>query len=129
MGNPGEEGLKKSIKVTLLHPRESLDLSSRLNYAKVYTVEHNVKVCFIGRIHSKSENQFVSDFNSINSIDEQTHMPPPPYLGTGPPSAVSITQPEIYISESKDLAHKPLHSGMTCLSICWTSLLTIFHRF
>ena len=41
-----ERGLtKKPIKVIPSSPRHKLDSFSRLNYAKTYTVEYNVKVC------------------------------------------------------------------------------------
>ena len=56
--------------------RHHLDVNSRINYAKVYTVEHNVKVLFIGRISPKYEQQVTTDYNN-------THRPLPdrPYLG------------------------------------------------
>lgn len=41
---------KKPIKVEMYNPRDKLDHASRLNYAKVYTIECNVKVHFIGWI-------------------------------------------------------------------------------
>ena len=41
-----DKGLtKKPIKVIPSSPRHKLDNFSRLNYAKTYTVEYNVKVC------------------------------------------------------------------------------------
>jgi hypothetical protein len=40
-----DKGLRmRSIKVTPDNPRHKLDDASRLNYAKCYTVEYNVKV-------------------------------------------------------------------------------------
>ncbi|KAH8745335.1 hypothetical protein F5882DRAFT_235302, partial [Hyaloscypha sp. PMI_1271] len=47
-----EEGLmtKKPIRIEIKDPAHKLDPLSRLNYAKVYTVEHNVKVLFIGKV-------------------------------------------------------------------------------
>jgi hypothetical protein len=45
-----EKGLqKRSIKVTPDNPRHKLDDASRLNYAKTYTVEYNVKVVSLQR--------------------------------------------------------------------------------
>jgi hypothetical protein len=29
-----------------------------VNYSKIYTIEHNLKVCFIGQIHKDSEATF-----------------------------------------------------------------------
>lgn len=44
-------------------PRDQLDPLSRLNYAKIYTVEYNVKVKFIGDIHKKSQKYFKKAYN------------------------------------------------------------------
>lgn len=61
-----EKGLtKKPIKI-VCNARHSLDERSRLNYAKTYTVEHNVKVCFIGKIDKKSEWYLTADFNNTH---------------------------------------------------------------
>jgi hypothetical protein len=43
-------------------PREKLRKESRVNYSKIYTVEHNVRVCFIGKVHEDSEATFCTDF-------------------------------------------------------------------
>jgi hypothetical protein len=56
----------RSIKVTPDNSRHKLDDASRLNYAKTYTVEYNVKVWFIGKISSDSEWQIRSDYNRIH---------------------------------------------------------------
>ena len=49
-----EKGLKKKpIKVIPSSPRHRLDNFSRLNYAKTYTVEYNVKVCKYSRLVSQ----------------------------------------------------------------------------
>ncbi len=46
-----EDGMtKKPIKVKQYSPQHKLEVASRLNYAKVYTVEYNAKVWFIGEI-------------------------------------------------------------------------------
>ncbi|KAN0102260.1 hypothetical protein V8E51_012770 [Hyaloscypha variabilis] len=62
-----EKGLQmRSIKVTPDNPRHKLDDASRLNYAKTYTVECNVKVWFIGRVSSESEWQVRTDYNRVH---------------------------------------------------------------
>jgi hypothetical protein len=62
-----EKGLTmKAINVTPDNPRHKLDDASRLNYAKTYTVEYNVKVWFIGKVSSDSEWQIRSDHNRIH---------------------------------------------------------------
>jgi hypothetical protein len=37
-----------------------------LNYAKIYTVEYNVKVSFVGQIHDDSTKYFIRDFNAMH---------------------------------------------------------------
>jgi hypothetical protein len=48
--------------------RDQLDPTSRLNYTKIYTVEYNVKVSFIGKIHRDSVRDFVRDFNETHTL-------------------------------------------------------------
>jgi hypothetical protein len=53
---PGEKKLlKKAVRVTGTSPKDKLHKASRVNYSKIYTIEHNLKVCFIGQIHKDSE--------------------------------------------------------------------------
>jgi hypothetical protein len=61
------KGLKMSpIKMIPISSRHKLDSASRLNYAKQYTVEHNVKVWFVGEVAQESEAQLVEDYNKTN---------------------------------------------------------------
>src|SRR5579871_6283033 len=65
----GERKLhKKPIRVRA-SPLDKLALASRINYAKVYTVEHNTKVHFIGRIHPDSERNFFTTWKSYLAED------------------------------------------------------------
>jgi hypothetical protein len=67
----GEEKLsKRPIRMAPKTSRDQLDPLSRLNYAKIYTVEYNLKVHFIGEIHRDSIKYFTRYFNS-------THQPLP----------------------------------------------------
>ncbi|ELR07572.1 hypothetical protein VC83_06049 [Pseudogymnoascus destructans] len=62
----GEDPLLNTpIRVDPTAPQHVLERESRLNYAKLYTVEHNVKVCFIGKIHKDSHEEFKATFNRI----------------------------------------------------------------
>jgi hypothetical protein len=71
---PGEQGLvRRPIRIEQLRPTDTLAPQSRLNYAKVYTVEHNIKVRFIGRIHRDSEHTFFTDFQ--RTIDKMSDVP------------------------------------------------------
>lgn len=48
---PGEPKLGFApVKITLTEEGEKLSKESRVNYSKLVTVEHNVKVMFVGRI-------------------------------------------------------------------------------
>jgi uncharacterized pyridoxal phosphate-containing UPF0001 family protein len=57
---------KKAIRIISWSAREQLDKLSRLNYAKIYTVEYNVKVHFIGQVHEKSIKYLVRDYNAMH---------------------------------------------------------------
>jgi hypothetical protein len=67
----------RPIKVAPDNPRHRLDDASRLNYAKTYTVEHNVKVWFIGKISSDSEWQIRTDYNRVHPPLEIKGVRPP----------------------------------------------------
>jgi hypothetical protein len=67
---PAENMAKEPIRVEVLDLSYKLDPMSRLNYAKLYTVEHNVKVLFIGKIAKKYEQKVVDAYNL-------THQPLP----------------------------------------------------
>jgi hypothetical protein len=42
------------------HVRSDLDIASRFNYAKIYTVEHNVEVLFIGQVDQRNMDRLQS---------------------------------------------------------------------
>jgi len=72
-----ERGLTKTpIRMVPYSPRHKLSKSSRLNYAKLYTVECNVKVWFIGKIHHNSEHQLSADYNVVHPPIEYHSEPP-----------------------------------------------------
>lgn len=51
---------KEALEVEPAKPDQKLDPMSRLNFGKVYTVEHNVKVMPVGKITDR----FMTRFNS-----------------------------------------------------------------
>jgi len=65
---PGESGI--ILKPLKVKPDDwefgILDKASRLNYAKIYTVEHNVKVWFVSRLTKSAGTQLQLDYNSIH---------------------------------------------------------------
>ncbi|PMD23432.1 hypothetical protein NA56DRAFT_71340 [Hyaloscypha hepaticicola] len=71
-----EKGLmtKHPIRVELFKESQKLDPLSRLNYAKLYTVEHNVKVFFIGRVAKNYERDVMNGYNEAH----------PPFSNAGP---------------------------------------------
>ncbi|KAH9213681.1 hypothetical protein DL95DRAFT_524341 [Leptodontidium sp. 2 PMI_412] len=62
---PGESLSLKPIKLKAKSPRHKLKPQSRINYAKIYTVEHNVKVLFIGEVSKSSRRTFMTDFDQV----------------------------------------------------------------
>ena len=71
-----EKGLmtKHPIRVEVIKETHKLDPLSRLNYAKLYTVEHNVKVLFIGKVAKNYE-------RDVRYSYMETH---PPFSHAGP---------------------------------------------
>jgi uncharacterized protein DUF6590 len=50
---PGEVLTKKAIHVKAKHKGAGLQPTSRLNYSKIYTVEHNIPVADIGEVEKE----------------------------------------------------------------------------
>lgn len=68
----GEGLTKKGIRVKMFNPKDKLDDTSRINYAKVYTIEYNLKVHFIGRVDSNHKHRILGDLNNtIGGMDFQ----------------------------------------------------------
>lgn len=57
--------LMRPIEVAGHSPRDRLDRESRINYGKIYTVEHNVNVRFFGRVAESSKKNFFEDFDMV----------------------------------------------------------------
>jgi hypothetical protein len=74
---PGEGLSKEPIRVDVISSSDKLDPLSRINYTKLYTIEHNVKVFFFGRVAPRYEQTLVDAYN-------ETHQPLPnrPYQPT-----------------------------------------------
>lgn len=93
---PGEAKLaNKPIRVRPYEPHHKLERASRLNYAKVYTVEYNVKVWFIGEIHPDSERHLITDYNSSHPPLRARNDPPPP----------RTSQTELLVNQTNDTGY------------------------
>jgi hypothetical protein len=66
----GENLTLDPIRVVPKSDRDKLHPDSRINYAKIYTVEHNVKVFFIGEVHKRSKGRLITAFNTIWETNE-----------------------------------------------------------
>lgn len=64
--------LKRPVRVNNISDKEKLDKASRVNYSKVYTIEHNIRVCFIGEIHKDSKAIFFTDFKRTFEKDDES---------------------------------------------------------
>ncbi|TGO45429.1 hypothetical protein BCON_0393g00010 [Botryotinia convoluta] len=74
------------IKMIPDSAQHHLDLASRINYAKTYTVEYNVKVWFIGKIDQDSE-------QTLRESYDQTHPPLSLSTRSSVPSSYSTNNP------------------------------------
>jgi hypothetical protein len=86
---------KRPIRVEPISQAHKLDPASRLNYAKLYTVEHNVKVFFVGRVAKHYEQQVVTDYNA-------THRPLPHR-----PYSIDPTEGDLRYSEGPNPDYPP----------------------
>ncbi|KAF7956934.1 hypothetical protein EAE96_004258 [Botrytis aclada] len=84
-----EDGRKMKFDPVKMIPdssRHALDKASRINYAKIYTVEYNVKVWFIGRVDRASEPIVIRSYNDANQPLPLSSQPsvPPTYSANNP---------------------------------------------
>ena len=76
----GEAELRlRPIRVIPKTPRDKLEKQSRINYAKIYTVEHNVKVLFIGHVDPKFQHRLIVDFDTTWQKKRQMNPGPQEY--------------------------------------------------
>lgn len=65
---PNEVLYKEPIRMNPISDAHKLDAASRVNYRKVYTVEHNVKVMFIGDLTRAARAQVIADYNLAHPL-------------------------------------------------------------
>jgi hypothetical protein len=63
---PGEKLTKRAIKIVPKHGGEALVPASRLDLAKIYTVEHNIPVAAIGEVDKKDWPRLERYFQEIH---------------------------------------------------------------
>jgi len=91
----GKHGMRRSVRVVSQSKKDKLDSMSRVNFAKIYTVEHNVKVYDFGQVHSRHEHRLISQFNEVfretnkESISATVAGSPDQTLYQSPPDAYS----------------------------------------
>ncbi|KAF2453991.1 hypothetical protein BDY21DRAFT_116615 [Lineolata rhizophorae] len=61
----GEKGMLQPIRVRQRNPNQKMDSLSRVNFNKIYTVEHNVKVYDFGDVHKDDIWLLVQQFRSV----------------------------------------------------------------
>lgn len=69
----GENLVKDPFPIIIEEPQERLSPMSRLNFGRVYTVEHNIKVMKVGRINQeflpRLKSYFVETINGVPAAD------------------------------------------------------------
>jgi hypothetical protein len=87
----GEKIVNDPIRMTPdEHYRNQLDTASRINLAKPYTIEHNIKVCFIGNIEGSDLDRLLTTYhringtNSLNNVSHSFSIPDTVNLTTEP---------------------------------------------
>jgi hypothetical protein len=66
MPSRGEESMRpQAIRIDVDDPTSKLDAESRLDYGKVYTIQHNIKVKSFGKVNPRSMNAMVHQFGNV----------------------------------------------------------------
>ncbi len=97
-----ERGLtREAIEIVMDRSTEELHSTSRLNYAKVYTIEYNVKVCSVGRVSTHSLRVLIEAYNEVHPPLEIGEVPP------SPPSKPRLASARPRESNSYNTAYYP----------------------
>jgi len=66
----GEKAMLQPIRVVSNKKTDTMESMSRVDFGKIYTVEHNVKVYDFGRVHESQRAFFKAQFNYVWSIKD-----------------------------------------------------------
>jgi hypothetical protein len=62
----GENGMRpEAIRVDLDDKNDKLDPRSRLDFGKVHTIQHNIKVRYFGQVHKNSMRALINQFGNV----------------------------------------------------------------
>ncbi|KAK5148754.1 hypothetical protein LTR04_000554, partial [Oleoguttula sp. CCFEE 6159] len=64
-----EEAMSNPIKVIVAARKTKLDSMSRINFGKIYTVEHNVKVFDFGDVHPDSQMWLLHQWQAVMGLN------------------------------------------------------------
>ena len=71
-----EAGMRpQAVRVDADDPKQKLDEVSRLDYGKIHTIQHNIKVKSFGKVNPKSMNALLHQFGNVwNSLPVVAHL-------------------------------------------------------
>jgi len=73
----GEHPMMTEIRVVPKDRRDKLDAMSRINYQKIYTVEHNAKVYDFGDVHKNDLHKFYTQWMFVLKRDNKRKLDKP----------------------------------------------------
>jgi len=97
---------KQAIRVKPYSPQYKLEDASRLNYAKAYTVEYDVKVWFIGEVHQDSTWKLIAACNEIPPFQIRRT---PPTLSSCSTMSLIPDEPQSPLMSPAQHDHYPSH--------------------
>jgi hypothetical protein len=69
--------MMREIRVITTDRRDKLDVMSRINYQKIYTVEHNAKVYDFGTVHKSDLHVFYTQWMFVLKHDSMRNLDVP----------------------------------------------------
>ena len=67
-----EDGMRSQpIRIVPDQPTDKLDSMSRIDFGKIYTIQHNIKVKPFGNVHERSRGALFTQFNNVWKKDPQ----------------------------------------------------------
>jgi hypothetical protein len=83
-----EHGMMLGIRIVAKNQRDKLDAMSRIDFARMYTVEHNVKVYDFGKVHQDYKKRLLGQWIQTTVGDNTQHVDLQQFLS-------NIPEPEI----------------------------------
>ena len=107
-----EQGMRpEAIRIDPDNPEDKLDPRSRIDFGKVHTIQHNIKVRNYGQVHPRSMSALLHQFGNIFGASAQPVAQPAPATSTGARSSSSRHRTDSHAAAAAAARRESISSG------------------